>query len=110
MMKNLLLLSMLTGCANMTPAEDIAFGTLIGCNAYDAALTMHAMDRGFAEGNPLLGSHPSDEKIIISKVLLAGIAWWAVDAMDEKRSVPALLIATIPCGWAVYHNNSVMDD
>jgi len=65
---------MLGSCAaweKLPRADKFNLGYNLGVHALDAYTTMEGMDRGAVELNPILGKHPSDGTIIISKVAIA---------------------------------------
>lgn len=101
----------LSACAH-TPrwsaGDQWAFAGAVGCQTTDAVQTSMAMDDGYREGNPLVGSHPSNEKIAGLKVAGLGYLWALEDSMADhsNRTAISLAVTTI-CSLVVAHNYKV---
>jgi hypothetical protein len=69
-MKKLFIISLLlTGCATWTPADKallIASWTAAGADYYT---TSRAIDRGYNELNPAMGSNPSDTELLTAIIV-----------------------------------------
>ena len=86
-MRYALLFLLLQGCAMSTVPFDttekvLATGMIAG-QAWDGASTIDGLNRGCTEGNPLIGSDPSDGTIIAVKVLVAGGLLWIANLTDD---------------------------
>lgn len=101
----------LSACAH-TPrwsaGDQWAFAGAAGCHATDAYQTSWGMDHGFREGNPLVGSNPSDEKIAAIKAAGLGYLWLVEDRMDDhaQRTAVSAAVAAV-CTLVVIHNYQV---
>lgn len=109
----LLLLS--TSCVTMNPRpwtteEKIALGLSVVATAADAYTTMEILDTpGGYEMNPMLGRHPSDEKVVVflglSEVLTALVAHyipdWRLGILAGKAAVN---------GHAAWRNQQVLKE
>lgn len=94
-----------TGCS-WTPTQQWTFTGAVACNGYDAYQTSWGVNHGYSEGNPLLGSQPSDARIAVTKTTILGAAFALEDARPQDRIViSSLLLAG--CGAVVWHNYSV---
>lgn len=107
----LAIIACLPGCAHTprwTAGDQWAFGGAVGCHATDAYQTSWGMHHGFEEGNPVVGSHPSDEKIVTIKTAGLSYLWYVEDQMDDHSDRTALSMAALAvCTLVVAHNYQV---
>lgn len=99
----------LTGCAtgplaSWSRTDQALFAVNLGCHGVDYWQTEWALENGYEEGNPLLGSHPSDEKLLAGKAVAGALAWWA--GRDDEKRTASLIALTVPCLAIVAHNYS----
>ena len=111
-----LLLFLFIGCAgtNMkkytwTAADKAAAVALIVAVAADTATTVHGLNSGFAEMNPMYGSSPTALTIIIPNALLTGIILWAAQWLNsDERKI--MWVPTMFRGGAAIHNYRLIRD
>lgn len=97
----------LSGCSVWQPAEQRAFAFSMACQAVDLMQTDAALENGMHEANPLLGSHPSDGKLVAAKVVAVAGTFYLAEAVNPENRVTAILLATVPCLYVVAHNYSI---
>lgn len=104
-----------TSCVTMNPrpwtrTEKVALGLSVLATAADAYTTMEILDKpGGYEKNPLLGRHPSDEKVVVflglGEVLTAVVAHfcpdWRLGILGLKTGVS---------GHAAWRNHEVLKE
>lgn len=73
------------GCAHYTPREKLAFGVFVGSQVADGASTIHAINHGGLEANPLLDDRPSDEQVILLKAGSVGLCYLLGEIFPEQR-------------------------
>ena len=93
--------------------DRVLFGTYLTASAIDAAQTIHALDQRhpngkpmFREVNPLYGEQPSDSRIILTKLVSAGIIYWVADRVPSARRTTLWLVNALQFG-VVAHNASI---
>lgn len=62
------------------------FSAAVGGQAADAATTVHALDGGCRELNPILGSDPSPAAIVAFKLGVMGLAWLITERWTPVES------------------------
>lgn len=83
------------------------YDTVTACHTVDYLQTETAMDQGgYYEMNPLLGDHPSDERLLITKGVVLGAHWLLANVLPESLRMPAMVVELVPCVAAVAHNHS----
>ncbi len=100
----LLCAALLSGCSTWGPKEQRAFAFSAACHTYDLIQTDWAMEHGYREMNPLVGEHPSDNTLIVTKAATLVAMWGITELIDQPQRWKVLLLATVPCLWAVHHN------
>ena len=95
--------------ADFDTTEKALYGTFIGLQVLDAVQTMQISRHPdqFRETNPLLGSHPSDARIIGTKLLFSGALTWAL--WDSSHQTRKLSLGTLDAFYigVVDHNYRV---
>ena len=119
-------LLLLSGCASSTPqtnekwsAESISLATtLTGLSMVDAKQTF-MMDeyRSYHdriepityahEVNPLMGESPTNDRIVVVKLLSGALTFYGLNKMKEKNRKKALMYLNIFYLLVVLHNNSL---
>jgi hypothetical protein len=85
--------------ADTKSAADQWEAAFVALNVIDLVQTMDCIHRNMCdEGNPLLGKHPSDAKLIIGKVLLVGIQFAIFEHAEARNPKGALRVAQIGVG------------
>lgn len=79
---------------------------MIGGNVADAATTMAAMRQpGMVEQNPLLGSHPGDARVLLTKLVMTALPAMAADHLSKTHptlaKVLSLLSGGVPAAAAI---------
>jgi hypothetical protein len=90
-------------------ADKILFGSFLALQAADAAQTHYASrhpDR-FREVNPLLGSQPSDGKILAVKSLMIGATYYILKDADSHTRKTVLTVLDALYIGVVAHNASI---
>lgn len=118
-MKRFLILAVLTvllaGCSHLPVAAswdkaDIALGaTFLALKATDYRQTSYGAARPerYREGNPLLGEHPSQEKIDLCFALSSAAELGIAHYLPPKYRKAWLIALSIISGAAVYNNYSI---
>lgn len=85
------------------------FGTFVGLQVADGLQTHYAVKHPeqFREANPLLGSEPSDAKIILFKSAAVGIVYWATRDANPATRKTVLGILDVMYIGVVAHNASI---
>lgn len=66
--------------------EEVKLGvTALTLHALDFSQTSYAMKHGYKELNPLLGSHPSDGKLISAFLLSTVVMYYIIDQSEDNR-------------------------
>lgn len=89
--------------------DKILFGSFLALQVADAAQTHYASqhpDR-FREVNPLLGSQPSDGKIVLVKSLMIGATYYILKDTDSHTRKVALTVLDALYIGVVAHNASI---
>ena len=93
--------------------DRVLFGTYLTASALDAAQTIHALDQRhpngqpkFKEVNPLYGEQPSDSRIILTKLVSAGVIYLIADRVPSARRTTLWLVNALQIG-VVAHNASI---
>lgn len=94
----------LGGCSTWGPKEQRAFAFSAVCHTVDLVQTDWALEHGYRELNPILGSHPSDNKLVAHKAAVMGLTWAIGERFEGDDRWKAIMISTIPCVLAVAHN------
>ena len=122
----IVILLLLSGCASVTPqakekwsAESISLATtLTGLSMVDAKQTF-MMDeyRSYHdriepityahEVNPLMGESPTNDRIVVVKLLSGALTFYGLSKMKEKNRKKALMYLNIFYLLVVLHNNSL---
>lgn len=99
--------SLMSGCAGWTPVQQGLIGAQIACIAADYRQTSNWLSDGDEhryEANPVLGSHPSADKLrAAAAVRLAGTAYLAHALKPEQRVIVFGALDVISCS-VVGHN------
>lgn len=96
----------ITGCSTWRAPEQRAFAFSVACRSYDMVQTDWALEHGYRETNPLLGDHPSDNKLMAYTAGTLGATYLFADRFKTSEDrVIAILLATAPCVYAVVHNH-----
>jgi hypothetical protein len=96
----------LSACSIWHPPEQRAFAFAATCHAVDLVQTDWALEHGYREMNPLLGDHPSDNRLIAHKAAVMVATWGIAEQFSGEDRWKAILVTTIPCIIAVGHNYS----
>ena len=117
-------LLLLSGCASVTPnekwsGESIALATTItGLSMVDAKQTF-MMDeyRSYHdriepityahEVNPLMGESPTNDRVVVVKLLSGALTLYGLNKMKEKNRKRALMYLNVFYLLVVIHNNSL---
>ena len=117
-------LLLLSGCASVTPnekwsGESIALATtLTGLSMVDAKQTF-MMDEyrsyhdriepiSYAhEVNPLMGESPTNDRVVVVKLLSGALTLYGLNKMKEKNRKRALMYLNVFYLLVVIHNNSL---
>ena len=117
-------LLLLSGCASVTPnekwsGESIALATtLTGLSMVDAKQTF-MMDeyRSYHdriepityahEVNPLMGESPTNDRVVVVKLLSGALTLYGLNKMKEKNRKRALMYLNVFYLLVVIHNNSL---
>ena len=103
-----------SGCAGWqkhpwTTGDKITTGVLVAAIAADVATTVHGINNGLEERNPIFGGSPDTFTIIIPNVLLTGLAIWVMQYMtsDERKImwIPAMFR-----GAVAIHNYKLINE
>lgn len=91
--------------------EKILFGYMVGLQVADVVTTVIALDRGAEEVNWFFGKHPSTGTIIVSKLAFVGIAYVAINYIDD-RTIRKVTLGTIDIlmTGVIINNISVIND
>ena len=120
----IVILLLLSGCASVTPNErwsdeSITLATtLTGLSMIDAKQTsmMDAYRSYFAEiepisyaheVNPLMGKSPTNDRVVVVKLLSGALTLYGLNKMKEKNRKRALMYLNIFYLLVVIHNNSL---
>jgi hypothetical protein len=71
--------------------------------------TKNALDNHYVEGNPFLGKYPSSDRILLQKILSAGVVYCSFNKLDEERRRKGLLIVN-GIQWGVVIKNESIGD
>lgn len=104
-----LCLLLLSGCATMNRANPqylrVAFH---GMNAADFGTTIARDPTCMSEGNPWLGSNPSDAQVatlaLIQSAIYEGLYWWVREYRPAERQAfgwAFLIVKSLGVGWNV---------
>ena len=66
-----------------------AWATLIGGNLADVGSTVHALNNGAREGNPLYGEHPSAGRIVGTKLVQTALEALLMKALEKTGHTKA---------------------
>jgi outer membrane murein-binding lipoprotein Lpp len=117
-------LLLLSGCASSTPnekwsGESITLATTVtGLSMIDAKQTF-MMDeyRSYFdviepityahEGNPLMGDSPTNDRVVVVKLLTGALTLYGLNKMKEENRKKALMYLNIFYLIVVIHNNSL---
>ena len=120
----IVVLLLLTGCASVVPNEkwsdeSITLATtLTGLSMIDAKQTF-MMDeyRGYFDGiepityahevNPLMGESPTNDRIVVVKLVSGALTLYGLNKMKEKNRKKALTWLNVIYLIVVLHNNSL---
>ena len=120
----LLLIYFFIGCASVTPREkwsdeSITLATTVtGLSMIDAKQTF-MMDeyRSYFdviepityahEGNPLMGDSPTNDRVVVVKLLTGALTLYGLNKMKEENRKKALMYLNIFYLIVVIHNNSL---
>jgi hypothetical protein len=120
----LLLIYFFIGCASVTPnekwsGESITLATTVtGLSMIDAKQTF-MMDeyRSYFdviepityahEGNPLMGDSPTNDRVVVVKLLTGALTLYGLNKMKEENRKKALMYLNIFYLIVVIHNNSL---
>jgi hypothetical protein len=80
------------------------FKAYIAATTLDFMQTKNALDNHYVEGNPFLGKYPSSDRILLQKILSAGVVYCSFNKLDEERRRKGLLIVN-GIQWGVVINN-----
>lgn len=78
-------------------------GSLLLCEAYDVSQTVYARDTGGRELNPAFGSHPSDARLAVSKLLALVFILWVAERHPQQRGL-VLAATNAVCAGAIAFN------
>lgn len=70
-----------------TDQEKLLGATALTLHAMDIAQTSYGMRQGYRELNPLIGSHPHEDKLAAIFLASAIGAYWFLDEVQEHRKV-----------------------
>lgn len=70
-----------------TDEEKLLGATALTLHAIDTSQTSYGMKHGYRELNPILGSHPSDDKLAAFFVLSTLGAYHVLDTYEEDRKI-----------------------
>lgn len=70
-----------------TDEEKLLGATALTLHAIDTAQTSYGMKHGYRELNPILGSHPSDDKLAAFFVLSTLGSFYILDTYEEDRKI-----------------------
>lgn len=95
--------------AEWDATDKVLFGSFVALQVADAAQTRYASHHPerFREANPLLGSQPSDGKIIAIKSLLVGGSYYLLRDADSQTRKSALVILDGLYIGIVAHNAAI---
>lgn len=95
--------------ADWDATDKVLFGTFVGLQIVDGAQTSYASHHPdeFREANPVLGSHPSDAKIILFKSALVGGVYWLVKDVDPTQRKIVLGILDLLYVSVTAHNAAI---
>lgn len=95
--------------ADWDTTDKVLFGSFVALQVADAAQTHYAVQHPerFREMNPLLGSEPSDGKIIAIKSLMVGGTYYLLRDTDSQTRKSALVILDGLYIGVVAHNASI---
>jgi hypothetical protein len=93
--------------------DKILFGTYVGLNVIDVGQTFDIIECqqinpncDYIEKNPIIGSFPSKEKVVLYKTLTTGIVYYALEKTpDKNRTATLLIINGIMLGTVVNNYN-----
>lgn len=68
-----------------TQSQKAAATAFVVASAFDAASTINGLNNGKRELNPLYGSHPSDKRVILTKLAIVGGVLWYADRHPSDR-------------------------
>ena len=84
------------------------FKLLIFGSALDYMQTKNGLKNGYTEGNPLYGSTPSSDRMLIQKSISLGVIYYVVDEHWSRSYRRSGLILANGIQWGiVIHNESV---
>lgn len=106
---------MLSGCASLAgtfdgwrPRDRALYDAGVACIVADYLQTESALDSGqFAEGNPLVGRSPSDERLAAITGVRAGAYFVLADSLAPAHRTLAFSLALLPCVATVSHNHAI---
>ena len=79
--------------------------TYSAMDALDVKQSDKEIDRGIRDVNPIYGSNSSEAKVVLTRLVAAGVVYWLADTYPEyRRSI--LIEANIFQGISVSHNYS----
>ena len=120
----IVILLLLSGCASVTPnekwsGESVSLATtLTGLSMIDAKQTF-MMDeyRSYHdriepityahEANPLMGESPTNDRVVVVKLLSGALTLYGLNKMKEKNRKKALMYLNVFYLIVVIHNNSL---
>lgn len=101
----LLVLLTVAGCGldDLNRKESIAFGALLAGQAADYFTTIRNLDAGAREFNPILDDHPSNDEVLLFKVVVVGI-FWGLGELDPDHQKEWYWLGGILGGGAALFN------
>lgn len=90
-----------------TTTQKALYGTYIGLNVIDASQTIHASRDGYTELNPIYGSHPSTERVLLTKVFLVGAVGVLADHVPSTPRTLVLGFLNVLQVGVIEHNRSI---
>jgi hypothetical protein len=86
----------------MTLREKVLFGGMVAAQAADAETTRRYMGIGGTEANPLLGSRPSDDGVMLFKAGVVAVLWGLGEIWPDGREFffsVGLISGGAAAGW-----------
>ena len=98
---------LLSGCYGQWTTRDYTMlAANAACAATDYRQTSYALDHGYHEANPLIGTNPSDKKMASIKGVGFVLTWDIAEAAGTDK-YKWLTAAVVPCSAAIIHNAAI---
>ena len=89
-------------------ADKILFGSFVAANVVDTLQTLDIVRHPvYYETNPIMGNHPSDGVVLLTKAAFVGGMYWLVRDMASDRRKVVLGLATAILIGMVVHNHQI---